>query len=75
MYIIFVDYDKAFDSIDIYTLWQLLQHYGIPDKFISLIRNTYNDIACMVIRAGQLTDSFMLKTGVRQGCLLKNGIQ
>ena len=27
-------------------------------------------MACMVIHAGQLTDSFMVKTGVRRGCLL-----
>ena len=27
-------------------------------------------MACKVIHAGQMTDSFMVKTGVRQGCLL-----
>ena len=27
-------------------------------------------MACRVIHAGQLTDSFMVKTGVRQECLL-----
>ena len=70
MYINFVDYEKAFDSLDRDTLWKLLQHYGIPDKLISLIRNRYEDMACRVVHAGQLTDSFMVKTGVRQGCFL-----
>ncbi|KAK2175485.1 hypothetical protein NP493_728g00008 [Ridgeia piscesae] len=70
LYINFVDYEKAFDSLDRDTLWKLLQHYGIPNKLISLIRNSYEDMACRVIHAGQLTDSFMVKTGVRQGCLL-----
>ena len=70
LYINFVDYEKAFDSLDRDTLWKLLQHYGIPEKFISLIRSSYEDMACRVIHAGQLTDSFMVKTGVRQGCLL-----
>ncbi|KAK2193911.1 hypothetical protein NP493_6g07016 [Ridgeia piscesae] len=70
LYINFVDYEKAFDSLDRDTLWKLLQHYGIPNKLISLIRNSYEDMACGVIHAGQLTDSFMVKTGVRQGCLL-----
>ena len=37
----FVDYEKAFDSLDRDTLWKLLRHYGIPDKIITLIRNTY----------------------------------
>ena len=42
----------------------------MPDKCISLIGNTYKDMACRDIHAGQLTDSLMVKTGVRQGCLL-----
>ena len=61
---------EGIDSLDRDTLWKLLQHYGIPNKLISLIRNSYEDMACRVIHAGQLTDSFMVKTGVRQGCLL-----
>ena len=67
MYINFVDYENAFDSLDRDTLWKLLQHYEIPDKLISLIRNTYEDMACRVIHAGKLTDPFMVETGVRQG--------
>ena len=38
LYINFVDYEKAFDSLVRDTLWKLLQHYGILDKCISLIR-------------------------------------
>ena len=70
LYINFVDYEKAFDSLDRDTLWKLLQHYGIPEKIITLIRNTYDGMTCKVTHAGRLTDSFQVKTGVRQGCLL-----
>ena len=66
----FVDYEKAVDSLDRDTLWKLLQHYGIPEKIITLIRNTYDGMTCKVIHAGRLTESFQVKTGVRQGCLL-----
>ena len=66
----FVDYEKAFYSLDRDTLWKFLKHYEIPDKLISLIRNTYEDMACRVIHAGQHTDAFMVKTGVWKGCLL-----
>ena len=45
-------------------------HYGIPEKFIYLTRNSYEDMAYRVVHEGQVTDSFMVKTGVRQGCLL-----
>ena len=40
VYINFVDYDKAFDSLDRDTLWKLIRHYGIPEKIKALIRST-----------------------------------
>ena len=70
LYIGFVDYEKAFDSIDRETLWKLMRHYGIPQKIINLIKATYTDMKCRVLHEGKLTDTFGIETGVRQGCLL-----
>ena len=70
LYINFIDYEKAFDSVDRETLWNLLRHYGVPKKIISLIRCTFQDMSCKITHAGQLSESFEVKTGVRQGCLL-----
>ena len=70
LYINFIDYEKAFDSVDRETLWKLLRHNGIPAKMVNLIRNSYGGMSCRVIHGGQLTDSFQVRTGVRQGCLL-----
>jgi len=70
VYINFVDYEKAFDSVNRETLWQLLRHYGIPNKMVNLIKNSYDGICCRVLHEGQLTRQFEVKTGVRQGCLL-----
>ena len=70
LYILFIDYEKAFDSVDRETLWKLLRHYGIPNKITNLIKNSYNEMSCRVVHGGQLTDSFQVRTGVRQGCLL-----
>ena len=49
LYMNFVDYEKAFDSLDRDTLWKLLRHYGIPEKIITLIRNAYDGMTCKVI--------------------------
>jgi len=38
LYINFVDYEKAFDSLDRNALWCLMRHYGIPGKFIRIIK-------------------------------------
>ena len=70
LYINFVDYCKAFDSIHRDTLWQLLRHYGIPAKLTSLIKNSYKEMSCQVVHQGRLTKKFEVRTGVRQGCLL-----
>lgn len=70
LYVNFIDYLKAFDSVDRETLWKLLRHYGVPEKFVSLIRCTYQGMTCRVAHAGQTSESFEVRTGVRQGCLL-----
>ena len=51
-------------------MWKLLRHYGVPKKIISLIRCTFQDMSCKIASAGQLSESFEVKTGIRQGCLL-----
>ena len=70
IYINFIDYEKAFDSVDRETMRKLLRHYGVPEKIISLIRCTYQDMSCRIAHAGQLSESFEAKTGVWQGYLL-----
>ncbi|VDP66345.1 unnamed protein product [Schistosoma mattheei] len=44
LYINFIDYEKAFDSVDRRTLWKLLRHYGEEDcqHYPELIRRTTN---------------------------------
>ncbi|CAH8465462.1 unnamed protein product [Schistosoma haematobium] len=70
LYINFIDYEKAFDSVDRTTLWKLLRHYGVPQKIVNIIQNSYDGLHCKIVHGGQLTKSFKVKTGVRQGCLL-----
>ena len=66
----FIDYEKAFDSVDRRCLWSLLRHYGVPEKVTNIIRNLYEGATCRVVYGQQLTDSFTVRTGVKQECLL-----
>ncbi|VDO65667.1 unnamed protein product [Schistosoma margrebowiei] len=70
LYVNFIDYEKAFDSVDRRTLWKLLRHYGVPEKIVNIIRNSYDGLQCKVVHGGQLADAFQVRAGVRQGCLL-----
>ena len=70
LYITFIDFEKAFDSVDHRTLWKILRHYGIPEKFIAIIQQSYYNSQTREIHNGELTPPFSVKTGVRQGCIL-----
>ena len=69
-YINFVDFEKAFDSIDRTVLCKVLRHYGLPTQFVTLIKNMYEGFTDYVIFNGQVSEGFRIGTGVRQGCLL-----
>ena len=70
LYINFIDYEKAFDSVDRQMLWKLLRHYGVPQKLVDIIRSSYEGLTCRVVHGQQTTEAFPVQTGVRQGCLL-----
>ena len=70
VYANFIDFTKAFDSINRPALWKILSHYGIPDKLINIIRMLYVDFSARVICGTDLTEEFLIHTGVKQGCLL-----
>ena len=68
--ITFIDFEKASDSVNHSTLWKILRHYGIPEKFIAIIQQSYYNSQLRVIRNGELTPPFSVKTGVQQGCII-----
>jgi hypothetical protein len=69
-YLLFVDYQKALNSVDRRWIWKALEERGLPNEFIKLIQEGYNQFSCTVLHNGQLTTPFETKSGVRQGCLL-----
>ena len=70
LYTVFVDFQKAFDSVDRDVIWRLMYHYSFPPKFVAIIQQLYEGTTCQVIHDGKLTEPFSVQTGVRQGCLL-----
>jgi len=70
LFINFVDFKKAFDSVHRESLWAVMRHYGVPQKVVSLIALFYERFECGVIVGHSISDFFGIKTGVRQGCIL-----
>ena len=70
LFITFVDFKKAFDSIDRDMMFAILQNYGIPDKIVSAIRVLCDQSTSQVYIQGQLSEPFAITTGVLQGDIL-----
>ena len=67
---VFVDFEKAFDSIDQELLWKNLRHYGVPEKIVRMIRVFYDGFQARFLHKGEMTGSFSINAGVCKGCLL-----
>lgn len=70
MFLVFVDFTKAFDSLKHSFLWEVLKDYGVPDKIIRVTKALYRDASSCVSHGGVLGENIMINAGVKQGCVL-----
>ena len=70
IYFCFIDYAKAFESVDHNKLWKILKEMGIPDHLTFLLRNLYAGQEAIVRTGHGTTDWFQTGKGVHQGCIL-----
>ena len=70
IYFCFIDYAKAFDSVDHHKLWKILKEKGILDHLICLLRNLFAGQEATVRTRHGTTDWFQIGKGVCQGCIL-----
>jgi len=70
LYMCFVDFKKALDSISHNKLWVTMMDMGYPQHLIDLLAKLYRKQLAKVKVAGTLSEWFRVKKGVRQGCVL-----
>jgi hypothetical protein len=64
---IFVDFQKAYDSIRRDILYAIMAYFGIPNKLIRLTKATM-EISTYHVKIGTImTDGFKVGTGLKQG--------
>ena len=64
---IFIDFQKAFDTIEWCYLQHCLESFNFGPEFIRWVMTFYNNIQSCVINNGITSDYFTLERGVRQG--------
>ena len=70
LYVCFVDYRKAFDSVNREALFRVLERNGITGNFLLAVKSIYKKVLAAVRHNGEISDYFDCPTGLKQGCLL-----
>jgi len=58
LYVCYVDFKKAFDSVWRTGLWHVMRHLGFDEKIIRILESLYKDIVSAVRVDGGLSDWF-----------------
>ena len=70
LYIAFIDFTKAFDTVNRQLLFSLLEKIGCPPKLIGMLKCLYSNVKARLIIDGELSKLFDYNGGVKQGCKL-----
>jgi hypothetical protein len=66
--IAFIDFEKAFDTVNLSFLYKCLEQVNIGNFFINCVKTLYNDISTYVSNYGNISQPFKPTRGIRQGC-------
>ena len=70
LFVCFVDFKSAFDTVWRKALMYKLLTYGVAGNFLSVLRSIYEDVSYCVKLNGRLTPNITSNVGVKQGCVL-----
>ncbi|KAD7477013.1 hypothetical protein E3N88_00149 [Mikania micrantha] len=67
---VFIDLEKAYDSVPRQVMWDTLESRGIPQNYIEAIKDTYENAKTSVREPVGDTDFFLVEVGLHQGSTL-----
>ena len=70
LYAAFIDFQKAFDTVNRDKLWDILLKIGVSSKMIKLLKAMYSSVKALVRQGYEKSPEIECPRGVRQGCLL-----
>ena len=68
--IIFIDFHKAFDTLEFNFIHNCLKEFGFGETFINWIKIIYTNVCSSVLVNGWVSEEFKISRGIRQGCPL-----
>ena len=70
LHMVFIDLEKAYDKIPQNVMWWALEKHKVPAKYITLIKDMYDNVVTSVRTSDVDTDDFPIKIGLHQGSAL-----
>ena len=70
--IIFLDFRKAFDTVEWTFMFAVLKHFGFGQSFVLWIETLYKNITSCIYNNGWRSENFQLTRSIRQGCPLSS---
>jgi hypothetical protein len=67
LYVAFIDFRKAFDSVARDKLWRVLNKTGMNGKIVQALQSMYRVVRARVRAGADLTEEFLCPLGVKQG--------
>ena len=70
LHLVFIDSEKVYDKIPRNVMWWSLDKYKVQSKYVTLIKDMYNNVMTSVRTIDGNTDYFPIKIGLHQGSAL-----
>jgi hypothetical protein len=70
LHMIFIDLEKAYDKVPRNVIWWTLQKHKISSKYITLIKDMYDNVVISVRTSDRDTNDFSINIGLHQGSAL-----
>ena len=72
LHLVFIDLEKAYDKIRRNVMWWSLDKHKVPSKYVTLIKDMYNNVVTSVRTNDGNTNYFPIKIGLHQGSALSS---
>ena len=69
----FMDFRKAYNTIDRHGMWQMLRVHGVGGKLLNAVQSLYSDSRACVRVGNDVSEWFPVNVELRQGCEMFHG--
>ena len=65
LYMAFIDLQKAFDPVNRELLWIVLEKFGTPPKFLTILKKLHDGMTATVLASGERSEPLGTEVGVK----------